>query len=125
MDKDSEVFNVPLNRTKEKQVYVDALSETLTKLLPSQSYFKTDINTNMGFLLGKFFNTIVNRIYNELMQYLINLVTKINLKKSYVFLLFSDAEYRINDQHQFVKVEDWNEQSKKVKRYVTYITICQ
>lgn len=78
LDKDSEVFNVPLNRTKEKQVYVDALSETLTKLLPSQSYFKTDINTNMGFLL--------------------------------------DAEYRINDQHQFVKVEDWNEQSKKVKR---------
>lgn len=78
LDKDSEVFNVPLNRAKEKQVYIDALLETLTKLLPSQSYFKTDLNTNMGFLL--------------------------------------DAECRIDDQNKFINVEDWNEQSKNVKR---------
>ncbi|KAL6422069.1 hypothetical protein ACFW04_010850 [Cataglyphis niger] len=79
LNKDSEVFNnIPLVRSKEKQMYIDALSETLTKLLPSSSYFKTNLNTNMGFLL--------------------------------------DAEYCINDQHKFIKVEDWNEQSKDVKR---------
>ncbi|KAM0735946.1 FAST kinase domain-containing protein 4 [Formica fusca] len=79
LNKDSEVFNnIPLVRSKEKQMYIDALSETLTKLLPSSSYFKTNLNTNMGFLL--------------------------------------DAEYCINDQHKLIKVEDWNEQSKNVRR---------
>lgn len=75
MNKDSEVFNnIPLVRSKEKQMYIDALSETLTKLLPSSSYFKTNLNTNMGFLLGKHFNIIVKRIHNESMHYPNNLV---------------------------------------------------
>lgn len=52
---------------------------------------------------------------------LIILLTRI-IKKNY-FLLFLDAEYCINDQHKFIKVEDWNEQSKDVKRYVTYVII--
>lgn len=71
MDKDSEVFNTPLIRSKEKQIYIDALTETLTKLLPSSSYFKTNCNTNMGFLLGKFFNTII-KIHSESTYYLVN-----------------------------------------------------
>lgn len=51
------MFNdVPLVRAKVKQVYIDALSETLTKLFPSSSYFKTNVDTNMGFLLGESFN---------------------------------------------------------------------
>lgn len=83
LDKDSEIFNTPLIRSKEKQVYIDALTETLTKLLPSSSYFKTNCNTNMGFLL--------------------------------------DAEYRINDQHKLIKVEDWNEQSENVKRIAVLV----
>lgn len=84
LDKDSEVFNTSLIRSKEKQIYIDALAETLTKLLPSSSYFKTNCNTNMGFLL--------------------------------------DTEYRVNDQHKLIKVEDWNEQSKDVKRIA--ILVC-
>lgn len=35
-------------------MYVDALTETLSKVLPSAAYFKTDIDTNVGVLLGKF-----------------------------------------------------------------------
>jgi len=31
-----------------------------------------------------------------------------------------DAEYRINNEYRLVKVEDWNEQSNNVRRYVTY-----
>lgn len=49
--------NVCLVRTKAKQTYIDALSETLQKIYPSQSYFKTDIDTDMGFLLGISFNS--------------------------------------------------------------------
>ncbi|XP_072765045.1 FAST kinase domain-containing protein 4 isoform X2 [Anoplolepis gracilipes] len=78
LDKDSEVFNTPLVRSKEKQMYIDALSETLTELFPSSSYFKTNLNTNMGFLL--------------------------------------DSEYRVNNEHKLIKVEDWDEQSKNVTR---------
>ncbi|XP_067215515.1 FAST kinase domain-containing protein 4 [Linepithema humile] len=79
LNTDSEVFkNISLVRAKEKQMYIDALLETLKKLLPSQSYFKANFDTNMGFLL--------------------------------------DAEYRINDQHKLVKVENWDEQSTNVKR---------
>lgn len=74
MDKDSEILNTPLIRSKEKQIYVDALAETLTKLLPSSSYFKTNCNTNMGFLLGKFFNIIMSKIHSKSTYYVVNLI---------------------------------------------------
>jgi len=45
-------------RAREKQMYINALSETLSKVLPSTTYFKINVDTNMGFLLGKFFNVI-------------------------------------------------------------------
>lgn len=52
LNKNSEEFNnISLVRAKEKQMYIDALSETLKELFSSQSYFKTNIDTNMGFLL--------------------------------------------------------------------------
>lgn len=37
-------------------MYINALFETLTEVLPSPSYFKTNIDTRMGFLLGKLLN---------------------------------------------------------------------
>ncbi|KAL0117473.1 hypothetical protein PUN28_010355 [Cardiocondyla obscurior] len=77
LSEDSE-YNISIVRSKEKQVYINALSEALTEILPSSSYFKTNVNANMGFLL--------------------------------------DAEYRVNDQHKIVKVEEWNEQSNNVQR---------
>ncbi|XP_020278166.1 protein TBRG4 [Pseudomyrmex gracilis] len=52
LNTDLEVFkNIPLVRAKEKQMYIEALSEALKKLLPSSSYFETNLDTNMGFLL--------------------------------------------------------------------------
>ncbi|KYN20953.1 Protein TBRG4 [Trachymyrmex cornetzi] len=78
LNKDSEFNNVSIARSKEKQMYINALLETLTEMLPSPSYFKINFDTNMGFLL--------------------------------------DAEYRINSEHRFIKVEDWNEQSNNVQR---------
>lgn len=78
LPEDAEFNNVSIFRSKEKQMYINALLETLTEILPSSSYFETNIDTNMGFLL--------------------------------------DAEYRINDEYKFVKVEDWNEQSNNVQR---------
>lgn len=35
-------------------MYINALLETLTEVLPSTSYFKTNFDTSMGFSLGKF-----------------------------------------------------------------------
>ncbi|XP_024890910.1 FAST kinase domain-containing protein 4 [Temnothorax curvispinosus] len=78
LKEDSEFNNVSIVRSKEKQMYINALLETLTETLLSPSYFKTNFDTGMGFSL--------------------------------------DAEYRINDQHRLVKVEDWNEQSNNVRR---------
>ncbi|KYN34195.1 Protein TBRG4 [Trachymyrmex septentrionalis] len=78
LKKDSELNNVSIVRSKEKQMYINALLETLTEILPSSSYFKINCDTNMGFLL--------------------------------------DAEYCIDSEHGFMKVEDWNEQSNNVQR---------
>ncbi|EFN82910.1 Protein TBRG4 [Harpegnathos saltator] len=52
LSKDSVLFkDMSLSRAKGKQTYINALLETLKKLFPSQSFYKTDIDTNMGFLL--------------------------------------------------------------------------
>ncbi|XP_012523455.1 FAST kinase domain-containing protein 4 [Monomorium pharaonis] len=73
LEKDSNFYNVPIVRSNEKQMFIEALSKALKEILPSSSYFKTNVDTNMGFCL--------------------------------------DAEYRLDDQHRFVKVEDWNKQT--------------
>ncbi|XP_014479961.1 PREDICTED: protein TBRG4 [Dinoponera quadriceps] len=79
LDKDSAMFvDIPLIRAKSKQTYTDALSETLKNLFPSQSHYKINVDTNMGFLL--------------------------------------DAEYRMDEKHKPIAVENWNEQSKDVRR---------
>ncbi|KYN05768.1 Protein TBRG4 [Cyphomyrmex costatus] len=51
LKEDSEFNNVSITRSKEKQMYINALLETLTEVLPSSSYFKINFDTNMGFLL--------------------------------------------------------------------------
>lgn len=43
-------------RSKQKKLYVDALEITLKNMLPSASYYKMNINTKMGFLLGIYKN---------------------------------------------------------------------
>ncbi|KAG5317729.1 FAKD4 protein, partial [Pseudoatta argentina] len=78
LKKDSEFNNVSIVKSKEKQMHINALLETLTEMLPSSSYFKINFDTNMGFLL--------------------------------------DAEYCIDSEHRFMKVEDWNERSNNVRR---------
>ncbi|KAL6260606.1 hypothetical protein P5V15_008126 [Pogonomyrmex californicus] len=51
LEKNSEMFNVSIGKSKEKEININALSEALKEILPSSSYFKTNINANMGFLI--------------------------------------------------------------------------
>lgn len=43
-------------RSKQKKAYIDILELTLQNMLPSPSYYKMNINTKMGFLLGIYKN---------------------------------------------------------------------
>lgn len=51
---DPTTFEVPLIRSKEKEILVNSVLETLTNLFPSSSYLKTNIDTEMGFILGRY-----------------------------------------------------------------------
>ncbi|XP_012061877.1 PREDICTED: protein TBRG4, partial [Atta cephalotes] len=51
LKKNSEFNNISIIKSKEKQKYTNVLFETLTEMLSSSSYFKINLDTNMGFLL--------------------------------------------------------------------------
>lgn len=51
---DSDIYNVPLVRSREKQLLVASILDSFSNLLPSATYLRTNINTGMGFLLGDF-----------------------------------------------------------------------
>jgi len=48
---DSDIYNVPLVRSREKQLLVASILDSFSNLLPSATYLRTNINTGMGFLL--------------------------------------------------------------------------
>ncbi|PSN58393.1 hypothetical protein C0J52_02817 [Blattella germanica] len=48
---DSDVRNVPLVRSRDKQLLVASILDSFSNLLPSATYLQTNINTGMGFLL--------------------------------------------------------------------------
>lgn len=49
----SDENNTILTRTKEKQVMVSAVLDSLSSLLPSETYLRSNINTGLGFCIGK------------------------------------------------------------------------
>lgn len=46
-------------RSKQKKAYADVLEATLKNMLPSASYYKMNINTKMGFILGIYKNIYI------------------------------------------------------------------
>ncbi|KAJ9598378.1 hypothetical protein L9F63_010900 [Diploptera punctata] len=48
---DCDVRNVPLTRSRDKQLLVASIMDSFSNLLPSATYLQTNINTGMGFLL--------------------------------------------------------------------------
>jgi hypothetical protein len=49
---DSDVHNVPLVRSRGKQLLVASILDSFSNLLPSATYLRTNIDTGMGFILG-------------------------------------------------------------------------
>lgn len=49
---DSDIYSVPLVRSREKQLLVASILDSFSNLLPSATYLRSNINTGMGFLLG-------------------------------------------------------------------------
>ena len=52
---DSDIYSVPLVRSREKQLLVASILDSFSNLLPSATYLRSNINTGMGFLLGDFY----------------------------------------------------------------------
>jgi hypothetical protein len=50
---DSDIHSVPLVRSREKQLLVASILDSFSNLLPSATYLRTNMDTGMGFLLGK------------------------------------------------------------------------
>lgn len=55
-----ENLELTLSRTKEKQLLVSAVLDSLGSLLPSQTYLRSNINSKMGFFIGKFLLVLIS-----------------------------------------------------------------
>lgn len=47
------MYEIPFGYSKSKQILVDGLLDTLKKLFTDQSLIETNIDTQMGFVVGK------------------------------------------------------------------------
>lgn len=47
------VYELPFGYNKSKQILVDGLLDTLKKLFNDQSLIETNVDTRMGFVIGK------------------------------------------------------------------------
>lgn len=52
MTPDSEIYNIELSKSKDKQVLMATLMDAITTMFPSINFIKTDVNTNFGFAIG-------------------------------------------------------------------------
>lgn len=50
----SEIFSIPMEHSKNKIVLVDGLKDTLKNLFSAENLVRTNGNTRMGFVIGKF-----------------------------------------------------------------------
>lgn len=87
-------------RSKQKKLYIDALETTLKNMLPSTSYYKMNINTKMGFLLGIYKNSNLYSLKNNIL-YLNNIIT--------------DAELCVDLNFNFIPVDDVNQDNNFIK----------
>ncbi|XP_022196797.2 FAST kinase domain-containing protein 4 [Nilaparvata lugens] len=51
LDAESDVFNVDVPRSKEKQMFASVVIDTMTNLLPSSFYMNSNIKTDMGLMI--------------------------------------------------------------------------
>lgn len=53
LDSNSDIFKVELVKSKEKQVLMTTMMVVLSMMFPSENFLKTDVDTNLGFKIGK------------------------------------------------------------------------
>lgn len=54
LDSNSYLFKLELVRSKDKQILMTTMMDALSTILPSTNFLKTDVSTNVGFVIGKF-----------------------------------------------------------------------
>lgn len=55
MDSDSDIFNVEVSRSKDKQVLLKTFMDALLTMFPAANFVKQDVKTHLGFIIGKFY----------------------------------------------------------------------
>lgn len=50
----NDVIEIPFGYSKSKQILLDLMLESLKSLLSSETYVKKNIDTKMGFVIGKY-----------------------------------------------------------------------
>lgn len=73
LDSKNENFQIEIMRSKDKHILMKTFMNILLVMFPSKNFVKTDINTNLGFIIGKFkffyfYKPLVKLIYNLQMQ---------------------------------------------------------
>ncbi|VVC24876.1 RAP domain,FAST kinase leucine-rich,FAST kinase-like protein, subdomain 2 [Cinara cedri] len=51
LDSSSNLFKLELLRSKDKQILMNTMVDALTTMLPSDNFLKTDVSTNLGFVI--------------------------------------------------------------------------
>ena len=69
---DESSLEIITKRSKEKQQLIASVLDTLTNLFPSSNYFKSSVDTGMGFVIGN--NMLIILVYiNVFIYYIVNL----------------------------------------------------
>lgn len=58
---DSIVFDALIVKSKDKQVFIKAITDALANLFPSREHFRTNVDNGTGFLLGTLIYLIMNK----------------------------------------------------------------
>lgn len=51
----SPIFDAPIMKTKDKEIFVRSIKDTLVTLFPSRDHFREDVSDGTGFLIGMSF----------------------------------------------------------------------
>jgi len=63
LDCNSDIFKVELMKSKEKRALMKTMMDALSTMFPSANFVKTDVNTNLGFIIGKLNHYICVCVY--------------------------------------------------------------
>lgn len=53
LDSNSDIFKVELVKSKDKQILMNTMMDVLLMMFPSTNFVRTDVDTNLGFKIGK------------------------------------------------------------------------